>query len=124
MSAEAALTVPSTCKLNWGMLGQHMAAVGSYVGLAPIPLSINSLPGLTLQVVPRLVLRMQSLRAICATFGPATLLYLAKMCAYLLVQVRVGPCCWHTTACSFSTDRTLPHSCAPHIYWCWCRAVP
>ena len=41
----------------------------------------------SLQVVPRLALQAEALRAICATFGPATLLYVAKMVAYLFVQV-------------------------------------
>ena len=69
------------------------------------------------QVVPRLVLRVKSLRAICATFGPATLLYLAKMCAYLLVQVRAGhrhprtaalpPCLLSVRASSVRDHRAL-----------------
>lgn len=36
------------------------------------------------------MLKLEALWAICATFGPATLLYVAKMCAYLLVQVRAS----------------------------------
>lgn len=44
------------------------------------------------QAPPRLALpRLDALLAIGATFGPATLLYAAKMVTYLLVQVAAHP---------------------------------